>query len=732
VEPKMTIGVESNINFKDERIQNVVDIFLRKSKQTYVNFDYFDAIKVLEILPLDTDCSSINWSFFQKIFNKSIDEKTKQGICRLVFELIKNDCYFGDYLEIVETFKTLNQLGNQLYRIFSNSLFPFNLIVFPGNLTRKNRRSQVQGVFFTDCSNLFLSNLLKDFIIQNNTGQLNYSFYATFQESLNWQKITKITDFNVNTFKQQFYYYKNSENSSNSLTLLKKFYLRLLSLPEGRNLIHWRDGIDRNMLQTVSFNRNYEEGYKPIPLNPFDPVPSFDKWLVMPNGAENKSTKINSFSYKPIDFSLIKDDELKNGLKVWFWNSAVAIVTRIDQANLCIKFINFIVDLRNKYSIRKMTLSQDAINSITVEEIFSYVQYVKLNKKNNTYITVVKGFLTYLQESYLYTVEPSAYKFLVTKSKESNNSAQDIPYEDLEKIEAKFKENAKDNYINTLYYIIFHLSLATEFRISNIINLKIDCLIPGIKKDYYLESITKTSKGKVVKVPITPYTRRYVETAINFTREVRNECKDNAIKDHIFIHNLSTFNFKVVNVRSFSDYLKRTCLELGIEEYTAENLRDTYMTKSIEYAMKNNMSLMEMKGLTGHKMLKTTTNHYVAEKLKEYLEATHKIIIGNPVIKGNIVAKTDLGKEDLVNEECGYCPHESCIKKEDVNLDCLMCSGFYATVDRIPFYEEKIESLDIDIKSTNLQTEKDRLTTIKRLYLAYLEQLLLLKEEEAV
>ncbi|MCM3359530.1 site-specific integrase [Psychrobacillus sp. MER TA 171] len=726
----MSTSKTYNFIFKDEKIREIVDIFLKKAKGTFHNFNIQDASKVVDLLPLDLDIYSITWEFFQELFNKSIDEKTKDGACRLITEFIKNDCYYGNYLETVETFKEVFLiLGKELYWLFSNSLLPYNLIVIKGDSKSKNAGIKDRTLCYkNDSSNLYLTNLLKDFAIQNITGsRLKYQFYGKFQTSLNGKLITKITDFNSETFKQQYYFYKENENSTHSLTLLKKFYLKQLNHPDGKNILHWREGIDGNMLRAVSFNKNYEMGFIPIPLNPFDPIPKFDKWLVMPNGAEKKTTKINSFSYKPIDFSLIEIEDLKNGLKDWFWNSNVVITARIDYAHICIRFINFIFNLRNELSIRRMTSTTNVIDNITVEEAFSYVQFIKTNNKSPLHISAVRYFLAYLQENNLYKVEPTVFKYFVIKSKEVTSSTKDISDENLIKIEAKFKENAHDNYLNTLYYIIFHIAIATEFRISHIINLKVNCLKKGVKKDYYLESNTKVSKGKEVKVPITPYTRRYIETAIKFTQDVRDECKDNAIKEHIFIHNTSSFNFKVVTIRSFSDYLKRICLELGIEGYTAENLRDTYMTKAIEHAIKNNMSDMEIRALTIHKQISTTTNHYVSIKIKDYLEATHMVVIGNPTIKGNIIGETNHKNEDLVNDQCGYCPYESCIKKND-NLDCLMCSGFIATIDRIPFYEEKIQSIENEIKSTKLPSEKDRLVTIKRLYLAYLGKLLELKE----
>jgi len=724
-------GHSNPINFKDKKIKRIVNIFIDKStRQNYHNFDLSDAYNVIELLEENLDRFSVTWEFFQKLFNKSQDKKIREGICRLVLLFINNDCCYGEFREIVKSFNWSNHLAKELYWLFSNSMLPYNLIVIKKDTMSKNPKIQKNNITCkNDSSTLFLSNLLRDFVMNNHTGSRNHRFYANFQASLNGKTINSITDFNAGTFKQQYYFYKTKEKGLNSITLLKKFYLMLLSYSNGRNILNWKDGLDGNMLQLVSFNKNYEEGFLPIPLNPFDPIPEYDKWLIMPNGLENTTTKINSFSYRPVNFQPAKDEKLKFALKHWFWNSNIALPARIDYTQICIKFINFIFDLRNDYSIRRVTSSDEPLDSIIVEEIFSYVQFIKGNKMNNSYISVVRGLLTYLQENNLYKIEPSVFKYLVTKTAQVNNTSKDISDELLIKIENKLKENSADNYLNTLYYIVFHIAIATEFRISQILNLKISCLVKGVKRDYYLESHSKVSNGKKVKVPITPYTKRYIETAIKYTQNVRDECKNPTIKEQIFIHNNSAYNYKVISVRSFSDYLKRICNQLGIESFTAQNLRDTYMTKSIEYAMKKNMSEMELRALTNHKQLSTTTNHYVAEKIKNYLEATHMVVIGNPTIKGNIVTETDHSNKDLVNESCGYCPYESCIQTKG-NLDCLMCSGFIATVDRIPFYEEKIAKIDKDIKSSKSQATRDKHVVLKRLYLAYLEKLLVLKEEK--
>ncbi|WP_100489236.1 site-specific integrase [Sporolactobacillus pectinivorans] len=709
----------------DISIQKAVEAFVHKASHSFYKFHLDDALQIVSLLPENINIDSVNWSFLQELFNKGTVIKKAEGVCKLINELIKHDCYSGNYSTIISTYKSTINLSNELPWLFKNHLQPFNLIVIKKNTGTKAR----VACFKNDSSNLFLSNLLKNFAEKNITGSRDrYPFYTCFQQSLGNTLIADVKSFSANTFKQQFYFFKKLDNSNYSHILLKKFYLWLLSLEDGKDILKWQDGIDRNMLKSPSFNINYDKGYLPIPLNPLDPIPIFDKWLIIPNGAEEISTKINSFSYKPIDFSIAADQKLKICLKNWFWNSTVSLSTRIDQANIGLKFINFIWNLRNKHNIKEVAFSQKDVDNLSVEEIFSYVQFIRSTRRNIIYIYFIRTFLTYISENNLHHVDPSVFKYLVASPNTANNMAKDIPDKELIQLEARIKANANGNYLNTIYYIIFHIALATEFRISQIINLKIDCLVNGVKNDYYLISNTKVSRGKKLKIPIIAYTRRYIELAIKFTQPVRDECTDRSVKQHIFIHNKNALNVRVAVVRSFSDYLKRTCHKLNIPEYSSQNLRDTYMTKSIEYAIKNKLSDLEVRVLTGHKQISTTTNHYVAEKIKDYLEATHMVVIGNPTINGKIQLNTHYQQKDLVNDQCGYCSHTSCIKK-DGTLDCLMCSGFIATVDRIPFYQEKIDRINNEIKLTNLSAEKERLVTIKRLYLAYFEKLLELKED---
>lgn len=164
-------------------------------------------------------------------------------------------------------------------------------------------------------------------------------------------------------------------------------------------------------------------------------------------------------------------------------------------------------------------------------------------------------------------------------------------------------------------------------------------------------------------------------------------------------------------------------------KYSAENLRKKYMTTIVENAIKKNVSLMKLKDLTGHASIDTTENHYVKTKIRDYLEATRHVEIGNIEVVGEVVEEYDdgLGKTNIVNEECGYCRNDECNIMGTIN--CLRCKGFVTTPSHIPFFNEAISNLNIKINNTTSEHDREHLYAVKRLYVAYLEKLYLKKED---
>ncbi|MCS0542941.1 hypothetical protein NXY55_23475, partial [Aeromonas veronii] len=230
------------------------------------------------------------------------------------------------------------------------------------------------------------------------------------------------------------------------------------------------------------------------------------------------------------------------------------------------------------------------------------------------------------------------------------------------------------------------------------------------KNQFVLFSKSKVSKGEPIEFAISIYTKRHIEEIKNFTKKLRENCKDRNIKKHLFILEQRKNIINVPRLETVNAYLKKCCEEAGIPKYTMQNLRDTHMTKAFEFQLRKGLSPLELSVLTGHKKIDTTNNHYIETKIKDMLEIVHGTTIGNVDVKGNIMMNAHesiANMENTVSNGCGFCSLKSC--KDYTNLACLMCDSFVATLDRIPYFEDEIIRLNHLLPKTEAPHEKENL-----------------------
>ena len=189
--------------------------------------------------------------------------------------------------------------------------------------------------------------------------------------------------------------------------------------------------------------------------------------------------------------------------------------------------------------------------------------------------------------------------------------------------------------------------------------------------------------------------------------------------------------FDGLREQSFNAFLKGICnsLKLGTV-YTIANLRDSHMTFSENYIIKQHLSDVQLNILTSHSSSVTTRRHYSRPDIIEMLEVTNGIIIGDIDLQGNVVKKipSNIEKiENLVADECGFCSSDKCSIFSE--LGCLLCKDFVTTISRKPYFEEQIKLIDTIITEKTLPHDKKDLRNRKRLLLGYLETIIELEEE---
>ena len=194
---------------------------------------------------------------------------------------------------------------------------------------------------------------------------------------------------------------------------------------------------------------------------------------------------------------------------------------------------------------------------------------------------------------------------------------------------------------------------------------------------------------------------------------------------------LSSAKTALFDNAKFSEALKNLCDEIGVPRYSAINLRDTHMTKSLEHIIRTGKSDLEMSVLSKHRHMDTTKNHYIEMELEKMLESTYGITIGSELIETDSKIVDDI-PEDLIGEEndvedgCGKCSAEMCVMTNA--LPCMACKYFITTTKHEVFFKKAIENVNRLIEKTKNRHDKEDLVTIKELYVLYLKAIIKHKE----
>lgn len=589
-----------------------------------------------------------------------------------------------------------------------------------------------------DTDNRFIQDLLIEYHHSQHTVQprvYQLDFFRRFAESLDYQLPSDIYGFNADTLLKQERFFAAIRREPE---LENRFFYRFILNKQGdQRTITINDGVSIGYLMSENFVGRYSEGYRYIPINPNEPVPESDKWAISPNGLEQNVASDKPEHIRYIDFTRISEKVIRDAAKAWFWSEAKAGFENRQRNTLyIIEFFEYRDKLRSMYFDKfiqaRAGTDLDLQHTVLSEEVISYANEWNETLTSQSYtsrIVPLKLFLQYMNDSDIYKTEIAAFEYLNTSGKGTKPKQEilPVPKDDFMKLIARLEEKAQNNTLHMLYYIVFCLNTLTPLRISSILDLNDNCLVEKSKGIYALEVKVKTSDGDEKDIQISKEVKRLVEVALSMTKETRNNAPAEQ-KHYLFLVNNQKDFYRSIPSRSYAKYLHDCCNEVGIPKYSAQNLRKTYYTNLVENAIKNNVSLMSLKELTGHANIDTTENYYVKENIRNYLEATYGVEIGNMPVVGTVAADYPEAKhEDIVNDGCGYCRNPECNVLGTAN--CLMCKGFITTPKHIAQFEEAITILSQQIIDNENPHDKEHLYAVKRLYTAYLEQLYIRKEE---
>lgn len=720
IEDLHAISAKSTIKFNREIIDGFINDSLIHYEDSTLESNRFQLNKIVnrfgstsiadfkidEIVCFITEGNNqqnkLMYRLFQYVFDKDANNDMKHN---------KKRCLFmkGTFFEY-EIFGRLHSkkitLDNLVFRKYKNTVTLQTVI----------------GTYAVTSNNAYTNGLLSEFFLSEQSTSFKVNGLDTLAEYLDK------ADFSLGTFGDDDIYKISKyfeDVDYETFQQMKAFILwciaKFTESEKKKRFKYYRP----SLVFGATYRKFFKLGYRPFFYNIFDNVPAANNWWLYPNGEEKRSTLLNTDSVISVGFSDIKNHYLIPYVKDYFWYTPqINILTKSRDIQRVKMFLN-------------MYYPNDAvINKIDPSYCASYKSYVltshgKTETRNN-YIYPVLSFIKYLDESSDIEIDKSSYFYLNNKGSLNTNGAKGLKRDDLQLLEQTMNKHKYDTFEDLAFYTMFHICLNTEFRVSQIAGLSINCVQPAMKaNEYVIRSISKVSYGKEMDMPCALVLKRIIDEYLVATAETREACTNQAIKKNLFFsYNKSKKFYRSVKGAKFSAVLRKRCEEVGMPIYTAKNLRVTYLTNAKELIMREGKSDAYMLGLSGHRNIDTSNNHYIEEKIRDALEATNNTIIGNVNVNGQIIkdeSTINKSKVVTVEKECGYCQSDFC----DLNgpLSCLLCKHFATTIDRIPFFESQIEILDNMINSAENHHDLEDCVNLKRLFMRYIEALIKIKVE---
>jgi len=666
-----------------------------------------------------------------KLMNQNILELIKLLKYSHSYLPFKDD-KMNEFATILEYFAKMTN-KKKLIEILNSKKMENYFFISHKNIKRKS--NSLYYLYYLNIENKELKFAFESFLQSSQQiGLALNEISSNFEDSLIGLEVKSISDLNLNSYIHQVKFFSSiDEKKRKHGSLITNFYNHIAMNYNPK--IFKNDGFDSSILQRADISAKIINGYELISLNSFDPIPVYDKWLLYFGEISNSNSSITTSSVFKMDFSLITNTVYRYWCKHYIWRDTSSMSTKKRNMSDIKFFLNYIDKIKRREILTIFTGSTPS-EDFVINDVIAYKHYVYSKYTNNrtrsSYIYIARLLLNHISEYGIYEVD-SSYKHHLTHTLSSDyNNAVAIPDSELKLLSTLMNKNSSKSVLNTLYYAIFYIALETEFRPSQIVRLTHRCVNETAKpNEFIIKSKSKRSPESLLEQAITIYVKRQIDEIIALTNEYRNSCHVEKLKQYLFIvptvrHNI----YKLIRIDDFNSYLQKCCNEVGIHSYSISNLRDTHMTKAEEYAIRNSISDIEQSVLTGHISPSTTSRFYVDSRLTELLEAVHGIIIGNVNVSGEIVKEINPSinnNEHLVEDGCGYCNLKTC--KENTMLGCLVCSDFVTTISRLPYFEERIKMIDNKLKKSRFSHDKEDLSNIKILLVAYKKEIIKLMED---
>ena len=697
-------------DFKDENIRCALEklIYIDVPKKVLkINFShYFKSFIYLSINLKNVSKNDDFWIVLCDLYNNCNDKKVKSccgGLClKLIFIIMEDGHYIGKYRNKLEEVKDSFFLKRGITGIRADILLCGENIEY---LYFSNKKKYKKYIFLKLATS-FLRNICLEFyedvpfaskkfiareFIFSNAGKLFGDYVNT---------ITKLSDIDYDFFYFVQQKLIKEDNAEELIAFWNRFFIFLLDHEsgEGRNIFKDGDPICVEALMYNEYPKLICDGFELIFYNPLCDIPKAERWILCFNNFAKYSLSKNMSNCNKFDFLKISDVTYRNIVKEYIWKSNLGI------QSILRRFRHYVEILNKLKKIKAIT--KIPANHITLKEIDLILRYVNTRNIGEKEVLFYdfKRIIQFGESKGKLIVEENGFYGIRVEIGKKLGVARAIPNEDMERLNEYMFKNSSKSLENFYCYVIFHLAYQSEFRISQICNLKAGC-ISHIKEDHNLISVSKTSNGEFYEATVTDFFKDLIIDVEKVSSKLREECFSKECKDYLFLYKNNCGYYFHLNYEYFNRYLKKCCEILGLPHYNSGNIRDTHMTKAQEFRLRTNISDATMKVLTGHKSIDTSVNYYIEDNLRERLIYMSDKIIGDIEIDGTIVdVMPDSLRDKKHNVEygCGSCTLECC--EDDVFYNCLACKHFCTTVDMLPRFEGRKKQLE-NLYSTDCESE---------------------------
>ncbi|MBR3690899.1 MAG: site-specific integrase [Eggerthellaceae bacterium] len=703
--------------------------------EAYQRKERFALIDIVRSWSRGLDVSQIDRNFLKECYSAEYLSVSGMNIVNsVVYVLVESLFKFGAYSNeldwLASNFEKIAEESGAPRKRLRKVLHddePLESHIFYQALYKPTQKYYAKTVV-TDARSEFVRNTLVS-ILENcaqgdaQPGTLLYAKH--FVKSLGGNEPESVYAYGAKTISLQLSFPRTIDMPTKYLEAYKlaviNFHLRVIRQRNPNNPLPLSEGLTLPYLERHLFSKEWEEGYRAVLPNAFDPVPIWDRWILFPNGDADLSMRAKPNEGVELDFSLLSKP-MADLTKAWLWNTEGSVHTK-----------------RSKlHSIRRLYTSNDSHIGVTSTSpprvVLTHSNVLKalatsVGTTNQTK-SALKSFVEYGVKTEQLVIEPSAL-MLLTQLPISHRPPSDIEAisdKDLARVMNRLDILAEESLTYRCIYYATCIVVTSPLRMSEVLDLKITDLEKTPTSGVYkLRRVVKSSGGRKRDIQLSRSAKRALDSVIDITASLREQAPVE-LCDYIFLFIAKRNSYRVIESHNVNSMLKKAAAECEVK-CLPSIIRKTYMTHVVKQGTIRGFDRLDLRPLTNHSDVRVEDIHYLRPDIREYLEATHKITIGNSPIKGDIaISDVSHSKEFLVEGGCGYCRNEGC--KIEGTVSCLLCSGFVTTPKHIPEFEEAIKILDVRINVAGSQHDREHLVAVKRLYLHYLGALMTLNSSK--